>query len=116
MAAGRGTRGRKPIDPWKALATFLSGIFMTLAVFLLLMAVSEVLVYLIDSIMNGNESYLDWWSTPLMMVIVSLPFFLGYFLVNLYRFTFYQKLKDSIRLPGTRKPDVDRRMEKIELD
>ena len=89
---------------------------MTTGVFLILLALGEIVVFLIDSITNGNDSYLDWWSTPLMMVIMSLPFFFGYFLVNLYKFKFYQNLKDSIRMPGSRRPDQEKRMGKIELD
>ncbi len=116
MVVDRRRRGRKEIDPWKFLSSAVSGIFMTIGVFLLLLALAEIIVYLIDSILNGNESYLDWWSTPLMMVLMSIPFFLAYIFVNLPRYAFYRKIQDSIRVPGMSREPRDRSMDKIELD
>ena len=116
MVDDRRRRGRIEIDPWKLLSSAVSGIFMTVGVFLLLLAVAEILVYLIDSFNNGNESYLDWWSTPLMMVLMSIPFFLAYIFINLPRYAFYRKLRDSIRVPGMPRESRDRSMDKIELD
>jgi ABC-type arginine/histidine transport system permease subunit len=107
-------RRRKRVDPWKLLQTLLSGIFMTIAIFLILTAIGELIVLLIDSRSSGPGTYQDWWSTPLMMVIASLPFFLGYFLINLSRFKFYRKLTESIRVPAAfRNPDE---LEDLEID
>jgi len=105
---------RKAIDPWRVLYSILSGIFMTVGLFLILMAVGEVIVYLIDVVIMKNTGYMNWWSTPLMMVIVSLPFFLGYMVVNLNRFSFYRKLRSSINMPSYLNLSED--LDDIEID
>jgi hypothetical protein len=117
VSSSRGGRGKKLLDPWRLLSNILSGIFMTLGVFLILMAIAEIIVYLIDSVINGNESYLGWWSTPFLMILVSLPFFLGYLVVNLNRFRFYHRIREKLafRMPDRERKDP-RRMDKIELD
>ncbi len=116
-AVSHGRRGRKPLDPWMIISAILSGVFMTIGVFLVLMSLTEILVYVIDSIKNGSESYQGWWSTPLLMLLVSIPFFLGYLIVNLNRFRLYHVVKGkiSINMPK-REERGGKRMEKIELD
>jgi uncharacterized BrkB/YihY/UPF0761 family membrane protein len=110
-------RGRKALNLWSILSAILSAVFMTVGIFLILMAFAEVLVYGIDSLINGNESYQNWWSTPLLMVLVSVPFFLGYFVVNLNRFAFYHRLRQSLSFNMPReKRRKGEGMDKIELD
>jgi len=108
-------RKRKLIDPWAILSSFLSFVFITIGVFLIFLAISEVIVYLVDSLFNGNSSYVDWWSTPLIMLVSSLPFFLGYLLVNLNRIPYYRRLKGQISIPSyLKRPDDD--LDDLEID
>ena len=118
MAAGSyRRRRRKPLDGWRILSSILSAVFMTLGLFLILMAVAEVLVYAIDASSNGTESYQGWWSTPLLMVLMSIPFFIGFLIVNLNRFRWYHRVKEklSFNFQDTGRKEKGR-MGKIELD
>jgi len=59
---------------WSILNTIISSIFLTISVLLILVALSEILVYLIDTGVNRSGTYLDWWGGPLVIFLSSLPF------------------------------------------
>jgi len=113
MAHGAPRRRKKSLDPWKIGAYLLSAAFMTIGIFLIFMALAEVLIYIIDVSRFGNRGYLDWWSTPLLMILVSIPFFLGYFILNLNRYAFYRKLKERLRIRAP--PDHGHSIDDMEL-
>ena len=107
-------RRRRRIDPWQFFKSVLSGIFMTVAVFLILTALGEFIVLLFDLRHTNPGAYQDWWSTPLMMIIAAIPFLLAYFVVNISRYKIYHKIINSIRVPpALRRPDD---LDDIELD
>ena len=102
---GRGSR------IWSILRAILSGIFLTSAILLVLVAVSELIVYFIDVVIMGNETYMDWGRAPLIIFLASLPLFVIYLLLNLDRFKFGSRL---IRRFRTSKPPKE--VETIDLD
>lgn len=107
-------RRRRRIDPLKLLRSLVSGILMTIGIFLIFVAFGELVVLLFDLRTGEVSSYQDWWSTPLMMVIGSLPFFLGYFLINLSKYKFYHRIVNSIKVPpALRRPDD---LDEIDID
>lgn len=107
-------RRRKRIDPWQLFKSILSGLLMTVGIFLILTAIGELLVLLFDIGSSDPGTYQDWWATPLMMVIASIPFFAGYVLLNLSRYGFYHKIVGSIKVPAAlRRPEE---LDEIELD
>jgi hypothetical protein len=78
---------------WYWVNLIVSSIFLTISVLLVLVAVAEVLVYLIDA---GNRSgtYLDWWRGPMIIFLSSLPFMVVHLVLRL---NLISRLKDRIR-------------------
>ncbi len=92
---------------WYWMNLIVSSIFLTISVLLVLVAVAEVLVYLIDT---GNRSgtYLDWWRGPMIIFLSSLPFMVVHLLL---RFNLFSRLSNRIRSKTPPK-----KIETIDLD
>jgi len=104
-------RGRKRHTPWSILNTFLSGVMMTTGLLLLLLSLSELIVYFIDVVVKDNETYMDWGRAPLIIFLSSIPFFILYILLNLQRFKFTAKMLKRFR--SSKPPE---KIETIDLD
>jgi hypothetical protein len=92
---------------WYWVNLVVSSIFLTVAVLLALVAVAEVLVYLIDA---GSRSgtYLDWWRGPMIIFFSSLPFLAIHLVL---RFNLISRLNNRIRSKAPPK-----KIETIDLD
>ncbi|MBN1539894.1 MAG: hypothetical protein JW939_07100 [Candidatus Thermoplasmatota archaeon] len=88
-----------------------SGLTLTIGILLVLLAASELLVFLIDRIILGNDNYYDWGRAPMIIFLSSIPFFVAYILLNLYRFKFAAFIFKRFRT--SKPPDT---VETIELD
>jgi len=104
-------RGRKHTSFWSILNTILSGVMMTTGMLLLLLSISELIVYFIDVVVKNNETYMDWGRAPFIIFLSSLPFFILYLLLNLRRFKVSAKLLKRFK---TSKPPE--KIETIDLD
>ncbi|MGA1866152.1 MAG: hypothetical protein ACMUFK_01650 [Thermoplasmatota archaeon] len=107
------SRGRRPKRSGflHTLNAIVSGFVLTIGTLLFLLAASELLVYFIDKIIMGNDNYYDWGRAPMIIFLSSIPFFLIYLILNLYRFkyaTFIFKRFKTSKPPQT--------VETIELD
>jgi hypothetical protein len=88
----------------------LSGLFMTTAVFLILWALGELFVRLLDGKSAGG-AYTDWGMVPLVFVLASIPFFILYIVINYDRIGLIQKV-----LARLHKEKAPREIEIVELD
>ncbi|MGA1819800.1 MAG: hypothetical protein ACMUHU_02205 [Thermoplasmatota archaeon] len=104
-------RGRKRSSIWSILNTFLSGILMTTGMLLLLLSLSELIVYFIDVVIKKNKTYMDWGRAPLIIFLSSIPFFILYLILNLQRFKFTAKLRNRFR--SSKPPE---KIETLDLD
>lgn len=93
------------------LRTFLSAVFITVAILLLLLAAGEAFVFLIDVAKYGSDTYVDWFRTPLIMLSLAFVSLLLCLLMNVHRTSWYPKLKEKLKI--TRPP---KDIEPIELD
>ncbi|MFW3146392.1 MAG: hypothetical protein ACMUIE_06235 [Thermoplasmatota archaeon] len=92
------------------LRSVFSGILMTISLFLILLAVGELMVHFLDMSI-GNDNYTDWMPVPLVLILCSVPFLILYTLINYDRIGWIQKL--LTRLRSRRSP---KEIETIELD
>ncbi|MGA1793266.1 MAG: hypothetical protein ACMUHM_04895 [Thermoplasmatota archaeon] len=104
-------RGKKRSSIWSILNTILSGIMMTTGMLLLLLSLSELIVYFIDVVLKKNETYMDWGRAPLIIFLSSIPFFIIYLILNIQRFKFTAKLLKRFR--SSKPPE---KIESIDLD
>jgi len=114
MAIKFGKKGEEHKTLTKALniaRSILSGIFMTLAILLVLLSVSELFVMFLDRSILDNTHYLDWTRGPFIIFLSSIPFFIFYILLNLDRFRWSKGVLKKFR---TSKPP--KKIETIDLD
>jgi len=104
-------RRRKHSSVWHIFNIILSGITMTTGLLLLLLSISELIVYFIDVVVKNNETYMDWGRAPFIIFLSSIPFFILYILLNLYRFKFSAKMLKRFR--SSKPPE---KIETIDLD
>jgi hypothetical protein len=93
---------------WNFVNNIVSSIFLTISVLLVLVALAEVFVYLIDAGVNRSGTYLDWWRGPLIIFFSAIPF-LGVHLI--LRFNLISRLRNRIRRKAPPK-----KIETIDLD
>lgn len=96
---------------WSIARAILSGIFLTLAIFLVILSISELWVSFLDRTILDNTIYYDWTRAPLIIFLSSIPFFIIWFLLNLDRFKFTKFITKRFK---TSKPPE--KIETIDLD
>lgn len=112
MKFGRaGKKGSKPLKVWSIARSILSGIFLTLAILLVFLSISELLVSFLDKAILDNTYYLDWGRAPMIIFLASIPFFIIYLILNLDRFKWSKVILKRFK---TSKPP--QKIETIDLD
>jgi hypothetical protein len=96
---------------WSIARAILSGIFLTLAILLVLLAIAELWVAFLDRTVQDNTFYYDWGRAPLIIFLASIPFFIIWIVLNLDRFKFTKFLTKKFK---TSKPPE--KIETIDLD
>ncbi|MFO8051934.1 MAG: hypothetical protein R6V01_09605 [Thermoplasmatota archaeon] len=86
-----------------------SGVFMTAGIFLVLWALGELFVRLLDG--KNSGSYIDWGMVPVLLALASIPFFILYIVINYDRIRLTRALLDRIG-----KDKAPREIETVELD
>ncbi|MEA3559571.1 MAG: hypothetical protein U9R75_09990 [Candidatus Thermoplasmatota archaeon] len=92
------------------LRSILSGLVMTTAVFLILWALGELFVRLLNGKSAGG-AYTDWGMVPLVFVLASIPFFILYIIVNYDRIGVIQRVIERLH-----KEKAPKEIEIVELD
>lgn len=107
--ARRGRPPRRRSRLIMLIRSILSGVFMTAGFLLVLWAIGELFVRLIDG--SGGGTYIDWGMVPIILALSSLPCFILYMIINYDRIGWIQLVLSKFR-----KEKAPKEIETVELD